>query len=550
MPPHKKKPTTFDESIAEAEQALKAGFENMDDFRNSNAGEDLRQIKADDLAEVKKLDVDLFLPAEIAEFVKDTAHRLSVSPDFITIPLLIGLSSLIAGKVAMKPKSKDDFCIFPNLWGGLIGNPSSRKSDSLKQALSFFSPLETKVKEEYDDKKVQYDKESGRYRITKQALEEELKKLIKFNKPTTAIDARLNELNEPQKVLTKRFKINEATTQKITEILRDNSEPSILLERDELSGFLCGLDKKENEADRAYFLEMWNGNSTVRSDTIGRGSIIVKNASISIVGTTQHDRIKSYLEKAANSLNDGLLQRFQLLVYPDPIANIEYVDEEPNEEARQAIIEIAKFFNEGNLFNFATGSIEKDGKTYPYLAFNSEAQVIYQKWYVEILKKCQRLFKEGKTLHSQHLGKYQKLLPALCLIFYLVQKDKTQKTIDAETLSKAILFCAYLESHARRIYSILAGESAYKIKALGLVEKIKNKFRSGEKGNIFLGEFTKRDLKRKFNSYKDDELEKVLNVLVDNNYFIEKHTAAAYQQREKYSYSLHLDLIRGWENGK
>lgn len=550
MSPCKKKLLTLDESIAEAEKALEMGFSNIDDFRNSNASNDLGQIKTDDLAEVRKLDVDVFLPAELAEFVKDTSYRLSVAPDFIAIPLLVGLSSLIAGKAAMKPKSKDDFCIFPNLWGGLIGNPSARKSDSLKQALFFFSSLEAKAKEDYDDKKVQYDKDSTRYKITKQALEEEFKRLVKTNKPTVAIEARLNQLKEPQKIFTKRFKINEATTQKITEILRDNYDPSILLERDELSGFLSGLDKKENESDRAYFLEMWNGNSTVRSDTIGRGSIIVNNASISIIGTTQHDRIKSYLERAVNSLNDGLLQRFQLLVYPDPIESIEYVDDKPNEAARRDISAIADFLNEENLFNFATGSIEKDGKTYPYFAFDSEAQAIYQKWYVDIIKKSQRLSKEGKNLLSQHLGKYQKLLPTLCLIFHLVKKDKNQKTIDAKTLAKAIYFCAYLESHARRIYNILAGESAYKIKALGLLEKIKNKFLSDEKRVIFLGEFTKRDLKRKFTSYKDDELEKILNILVDSNHFIEKHTPSHYQQREKYSYTLHQDLIRGWKDEK
>ena len=551
MLPYNKKPASLEEQGLEADLALKMGFTSMDDFRNSNAGGELRQISSNDLAEVAKFQTELFLPTELKEFVDDTSKSLSVPPEFIAIPLIVGLSSLIAGKATIKPKLKDDFCVFANLWGGVIGNPSSRKSDSLKQALFFFSPLEMKAQEDYDSKKSQYEKELSKYKNTKQALEEEFKRLIKKGGASTAqIEDRLNNLQEPEKICLERFIIKDCTTQKITEILRDNKTSSILLERDELSAFFSNLDKKEHEADRAYFLEMWNGNSTFRSDTIGRGSVLAKNASISIVGTTQHDKIKTYLERAANSLNDGLLQRFQLLVYPDPIDSFEYVDEKPNEEARSKISAIVRFLNDSDFFSCSSGSIEKDGKTYPYFSFDDEAQKIYQRWYVETIKKSLKLYKEGKNLLSQHLGKYHKLLPALCLIFYLVKNDKNQRAIDAATLVKAILFCAYLESHAGRIYGILSGEGRHKSKALELIEKIRKKFQSGEKQNIFFGEFTKRDLGRKFGSYKDDDLERIISVLVDHNHLVERHTEAAYQQKEKYSYKLHQDLIERWSNEK
>lgn len=151
---------------------------------------------------------------------------------------------------------------------------------------------------------------------------------------------------------------------------------------------------------------------------------------------------------------------------------------------------------------------------------------------------------------SQHLGKYHKLLPALCLIFYLVKNDKNKRAVDAATLTKAIFLCAYLESHAGRVYGILSGEGRHKSKALELVEKIRKKFQSGEKQNIFFGEFTKRDLGRKFGSYKDDDLERIISVLVDHNYLIERYTEAAFQQKEKYSYQLHPDLIERWSNEK
>ncbi len=300
------KPSDFDdlrqlEGIGEVKKQLSNLVENFD---CSIFYEPLKPININDLEPIKQLDVDNYLPNELGDFIKDVAGRLCVPSEFVAIPLIVGFSSLMAGKVAIKPKANDNFCIFPNLWGGLIGNPSTRKSDSLKEAMFFFSTLETIASEEYQDNYSQYQRDLNKYKIKKQALEEQYKNQLKTGKSVMEIESKLDLLEEPKKVCLERFKINEASTQKITEILRDNPNPSILLERDELAGFLSALDKKENEADRAYFLEMWNGNNTVRSDTIGRGSIIAKNTAISIIGTTQPDKIKSYLQKALNGLND------------------------------------------------------------------------------------------------------------------------------------------------------------------------------------------------------------------------------------------------------
>ncbi len=506
-------------------------------------------IKNDNLKLVRAFDIDNFLPDELRGFVKDVSERLSVPADFVAIPLIVGFSSIIAGKVAMKPKKNDSFCVFPNLWGGLIGNPSTRKTPSLKEALFFFSTLENAAKETYDNKSKDYKKEFEKYKLIKKALEDKYNQLSRAGKDTEEILSKLYSLQEPEKVSLERYRINEATTQKITEILRDNQSASVLLERDELAGFLSNLNKKENEGDRSYYLEMWNGNATVRNDTIGRGSIIANNAAISIVGTTQPDLIKGYLKKTITSLNDGLLQRFQLLVYPDSIKN-DYTDKKPNEEAKNQIVRIANFLNDADFFSCASGSIEKDGKNYPYISFNEEAQEIYQKWHIENDKKVNQLYKNGKPLISQHLSKYHKLLPALCLIFHLVRNQTGEKTINATTLSKAILFCNYLESHANRIYSLLSGEDGYNNAALELIEKIQAKIIKKGEESTFLKEFTKRDLSRAFGSYSNDDLENIINILVEHNYFIEKLTLPSFQQKEKRSYFLNSILIKEIRNGQ
>lgn len=499
-------------------------------------------IKNDNLKEVKKFDVDNFLPDELKDFVKDVSRRLCVPADFVAIPLIIGISSLIAGKATIKPKQNDDFCVFPNLWGGLIANPSTRKTPSLKEAIFFFSILEKAAQEDYEIRSGDYEQKLREYKMRSKYLENKYSQLIKENKDESLILNELALLQEPKQVFLERYRINEATTQKITEILKNNKISSLLLERDELSGHLSNLEKKENESDRSYFLEMWNGNASIRSDTIGRGSICANNSAISIIGTTQPDLIKRYLERTLNSLNDGLLQRFQLLVYPDPVEN-KYIDTLPNRAAKQGIIKIIHFLNDNDFSTFATGSIEKEGKEFPYFSFNEEAQVIYQEWYKENNQKIDRLYKEGKFLISQHLSKFHKLLPALCLIFHLVKK-KQEKNIDKDTISKAVLFCDYLESHAIRIYGMLNTEDNYNNPALALIEKIKHKISKEGTKCVFLKGFTKREIKRKFSSYQDEELNKVLDVLIDHNYLIEKYTPAGRQQREKCSYFLNQHLMQ------
>ena len=61
---------------------------------------------------------------------------------------------------------------------------------------------------------------------------------------------------------------NNATIEKIAEILRDNPD-GILYYRDELMGWLRSLDKAGREADRAFYLEAWNGNGSFSVDRIG-----------------------------------------------------------------------------------------------------------------------------------------------------------------------------------------------------------------------------------------------------------------------------------------
>ena len=137
---------------------------------------------------------------------------------------------------------------------------------------------------------------------------------------------------------------------KSSELLRDNPR-GILLNRDELAGWFCNLDKDGHEGDRAAFLEAWNGDGAFTFDRIGRGTVRIEAMCVSILGTIQPGVIAAHINGALSGGNgdDGLAQRFQLMVYPDEVSSGVIVDESPNVDARRAVEALMRLIDESDL---------------------------------------------------------------------------------------------------------------------------------------------------------------------------------------------------------
>jgi hypothetical protein len=111
--------------------------------------------------------------------------------------------------------------------------------------------------------------------------------------------------------------------------LLSTNRRGILVFRDELVGLLRSWDKQGREQDRSFYLEAWNGQGSFPLDRITRGHVICDNMCVSILGGTQPDKVRNYLYQARIE-NDGMMQRFQLLTYPDVQPFTHIVDEYPD----------------------------------------------------------------------------------------------------------------------------------------------------------------------------------------------------------------------------
>lgn len=457
-------------------------------------------IKAE-LLPVQQLTRDM-LPTDLSEYVFDNAERADHMPnDFVAVSLLTCLGGLIGARVSIKPKQQDDWEIVPNLWGGIIGNPSMKKSPAFNAGAKPLNNLVMKAKAEAKQKKggviaMPTDEEREKAKqaiIEKQKIALELASKIKAlnatiaSKKTTEEErekaiANLAEIKAEQEIIEhmqshaddeaipeKRYLTNDTSPEALTD-LEINNPNGIIIIRDELIGLLSSLTRNGEDTGRAFYLEGWNGTGSYQYDRIVRGAGYIPNHCITLLGGIQPDKLITYLESTVQGTgNDGLLQRFQLLVYPDA-PTWKYEDRYPNKDARSAVYELFEAIDSLNPSELVKMGAEPADQynDRPYFRFSESAQALFIDWFTQL--NAEKIANEEHAIIQEHLSKYGKLMPALALIFHIIDGVNFGNVgaVSKASAEMAIQWCEYLEKHARRIYGLVLNSSELKASALAL----------------------------------------------------------------------------------
>ena len=448
-----------------------------------------RSIEAT-LRPVALFDPRTLLPEVLRVWVMDEADRMSCSPDFVAAAVIVALGSIIGAHCAIKPKGKDDWLVVPNLWGGIVGLPGAKKSPAINAALRPMDRLIARAIEEHKNGMGAFEAKKTVFEARKEAIESRIKNAAKARdakgEDLESIALELSEHHRSASCgpILRRYKTNDSTIEKLGELLRENPT-GMLVVRDEIVGLLASWEREGREGDRAFFLEGWNGNASFDTDRIGRGSILIPNLCLSIFGGIQPDKLINHLEQAANALaNDGMLQRFQLLVYPDH-QEWEWRDRLPDRQAREracAVFEALAAFDP-----VAWGaSPANDFAKFPHFSFSPVAQEIFIEWSIELHQI--KLPAEDHPIVAQHLAKFDKLFPALALILHLVEcaASNERGPVSEEAALRAAAWCHYLETHVRRVYGLLMDEGLRAAQALA--EKVRR--------SKLIDGFTARDVRR------------------------------------------------------
>jgi hypothetical protein len=363
------------------------------------------------------------LPEALRPWIMDEAERMPCPPDFVAAAAIVMISSIVGARCGVRPKSHDSWTVVPNLWGAVVGLPSTKKSPAIAAAMKLLGRLIEIVQKTHEHELQEHAIKKAIHEAKIELMEARLKALMKAaakdgnGEDPEKLARALQELRaeEPTPPPVPRFKSNDSTVEKLGELLRDNPR-GLLIVRDELVGLMASSEREGREGDRAFFLEAYNGDQSFDTDRIGRGHIHIPNLCLSLFGGIQPDKLTAYLDMATGALdNDGMLQRFQVLVYPDR-RNWEWRDEAPDPSARERAYDTIE-----RLANFVpvawganpAGQYDK----FPAFQFTDDAQQTFIEWSIELHDRRTR--DESDPLVQQHLSKYDKLFPALALLFHL-----------------------------------------------------------------------------------------------------------------------------------
>lgn len=344
------------------------------------------------------------LPTIVERFARIRGDGIGADPAGLVMSALVVCAATIPDHVRLKVKPTDDWEESARLWGALIGNVSAKKTPVLNAATKPLNAIDRELSKKYQKELAEY----GGLEVTDRKLKT---KPVHFRKV-----------------------IDDITIEAAGEILKE-SPNGVLCFQDELSGWIGSLDKYSGTGgnkDRGFWLKAYNG-GYLTVDRIRRGSLAIDNASISILGGIQPDKIR---ELAGKSFDDGLLQRFiPIILRPSSVSK-----EEPTASVTG---EYAALVN--RLYQLAPTILHLDG----------EAQSI-RKQLEERHHQLQALETINPKLAS-HIGKYDGIFARLCIVWHCIETapliGNLPTTISGDTARRVVAFLhEFLLPHAFSFY--------------------------------------------------------------------------------------------------
>ena len=417
------------------------------------------------LLPVEEFDDEL-LPISLRAWVTDIANRMQCPPDFPAVGAMVALSSVIGRKACIRPKRHDDWQVVPNLWGVIVGRPGVMKSPALAEVMKPLDRLSIVANGLHAEAKQDHEIKLKMDDMSSKAMTDKAQKLVKAGKMNEAEQLLIDEaaaesVTAPPAL--RRYKVTDSTVEALGEILIENPWGTLAY-RDELSGLLRSLDREGQEGARSFYLQGYDGNQTYTFDRIGRGkNLHIPAVCIAMLGGIQPGKIQAYIHDAMSGGigDDGLLQRFGMLVWPDVCGEWINVDRWPDTTAKNRAFETFE-----RLDAMAPTIDPETGEPAPAVYhFDEGAQVLFDAWrhaFEHDLRSSDR-----HPAMESHLAKYRKLVPAIALVCALAEQEAQ---VSEDSLQRALAWSEYLQTHAERAYA--AGTRQATDGARALIRKI------------------------------------------------------------------------------
>src|SRR5262249_29061570 len=337
---------------------------------------------------------------------------MGADPAGLAVGALVVCAAAVPDRIELRVKRYSVWNEATRLWGGLVGDPSTKKSPIIRQVMRPLERIDTALWETYAAAKAQWD-----------ALDKDTKRMTP----------------PPQQI---RVKLDDATVEAAQEILRDSPD-GVLYLRDELSGFFGSMDKyagyRGSASDRGFWLQAYNGGGYT-FDRIKRGAGRIPHLSVSVLGGIQPEAMRKL---TTDTIDDGLIQRLvPIMLQSGGVGR----DEEMSRsvEAYESLVE--------RLHQMQPPTIN--------MVFEDAARAVRED--------MERKHCELATIEiinnklSAHVGKYDGIFARLCLLWHCIENPGTElpPQIGAACAQRVADFLSrFLFPHALAFYTNIYGLS-------------------------------------------------------------------------------------------
>lgn len=387
------------------------------------------------------------LPEPLASFVRETANAIFSDESRLALPLLAVVGSAIG--TTRRLTLKRGWHVPPILWTVVVSESGTQKSPALDAVLEFVNARESDFRREHAAAMDEHDADLTHYEAAQAA----------WRKQAASGKADDEPPSRPSAPAARRCMVTDATVEALAPILADNPR-GLLLARDELAGWIGGMDRYANKAaagDEPFYLSAFNAAQLIVDRKTSRESIYVGQAALAITGCIQPAVLRQCI--TARHRASGLLARILLAAPPRRPRRWSEAEVSPLVRERLRILLERLYALEGE--------IDEHGRHQPRLVrLSDEAKRLW-------IEHFESHDEETADLSGDDAAAWSKLeeTPArLALVFHMAKAaafdplsgddEPDADVVDAETMAAAIRVVAWFKGETRRVYQMLDESAA------------------------------------------------------------------------------------------
>jgi hypothetical protein len=399
----------------------------------------------EDCAAAPSLDDDT-LPAGWESWITTEAAARACPRDYVAAGL-IGTASAWIGN-ARRIEASASWIEPAHLWFAVIGAPSTGKTPALRPMIDASRKLERDAEPAWRDALGGYERDAEAARAVDKAWRDSVRTAANDER---VIPVRPAGADEPTRPPRPRIVTMDTSTEELQRKLAECPR-GLLHVRDELMGWLGGFNRYGgNGADRAFYLECWNGGSYVCDRVRYHDAPVrIEHAALAIIGGMVPDRLCEVLADA----DDGLLERL-LFVWPEPVPIAPLSDRGTDDAAEcRAVLQRAA----QKLHALEMGADDGDQPAPRALPLDEDALGLFDEKRQEAMRRARSASGLAAGWHGKNPGRILRLALVFELLAYAAcDNDAAEPSIvSVDAVMRASRYIDYAAAMLERVIGGLA----------------------------------------------------------------------------------------------